>query len=134
MHERAIGEYFSMWVRRDFSRFDELFSPECVYEECYGPVYVGTDELHHWIDHMLSHQTVTAWDIRSIEPDQNGEALFVSWTLSAAEDKDYTFDGISRIHYGNYINAELCRELKVSLIVSRYAHDRSGTVAHKHVV
>lgn len=99
MHERAIGEYFSMWVRRDFSRFDELFSPECVYEECYGPVYVGTDELHHWIDHMLSRQTVTAWDIRSIEPDQNGEALFVSWTFSATEDKDYTFDGISRIHF-----------------------------------
>lgn len=70
-----------------------------MYEECYGPVYVGTDELHRWVDHMLSRQTVTAWDIHSIEPDQSDETLFVSWTFSATEGEDYTFDGISRIHF-----------------------------------
>ena len=31
--EQAIAEYFAMWVRRDFSRFDKLFSLGCVYEE-----------------------------------------------------------------------------------------------------
>ena len=72
-----------------------------------------TDELHRWVDHMLSRQAVTAWDINSIEPrqavtawdinsiepDQSDETLFVSWTFSATEGEDYTFDGISRIHF-----------------------------------
>lgn len=97
--EQIITEYFTMWVRRDFSRFGELFSPDCVYEECYGPVYVGLDELHHWIDRMLAHQTVTAWDIHSVESSKDDDALFVSWTFSATEGEDYAFDGISRIHF-----------------------------------
>ena len=97
--EQAIVEYFSMGVRRDFSRFDELFSPDCIYEECYGPVYAGLDELHHWIDFMLAHQTVTAWDIHSVEPGRDNGTLFVSWTFSATENESYTFDGISRIHF-----------------------------------
>ena len=88
-----------MWVRRDFSRFDKLFSLGCVYEECYGPVYVGTNELHRWIDHMLARQTVTAWNIHSVESDPDGETFFVSWTFSATEEESYVFDGISRIHF-----------------------------------
>lgn len=98
-YAKTIGEYFSMWVRRDFSHLDELFSSGCVYEECYGPVYVGTDELHRWINHMLARQTVAAWNIHSIDSDRDGETFFVSWTFSATEDESYTFDGISRIHF-----------------------------------
>ncbi|NJE80493.1 nuclear transport factor 2 family protein [Olsenella sp. SW781] len=97
--EQTIAEYFAMWVRRDFSRFDKLFSLGCVYEECYGPVYVGTNELHRWIDHMLARQTVTAWNIHSVESDPDGETFFVSWTFSATEEESYIFDGISRIHF-----------------------------------
>lgn len=97
--ERSVAEYFSMWVRRDFSRFDELFSPHCVYEECYGPVYVGLEELHRWIDQMLARQTVTSWEIHSVEPTSDERTLYVSWTFSAREEYEYVFDGVSRIHF-----------------------------------
>lgn len=92
--DRNIVELFCQLVPEN-----TLFSPGCVYEECYGPVYVGTDELHHWIDHMLARQTVTAWNIHSVESDPDGETFFVSWTFSATEDESYIFDGISRIHF-----------------------------------
>lgn len=111
-HNKTIAEYFSMWVRRDFSRFDELFSPDCVYEECYGPVYEGLEELHHWIEDMLVRQTVTSWEIHAVERGQDARTLFVSWTFSATEDESYTFDGISRIHFDGRGRIDHVKEYK----------------------
>lgn len=97
--ERAIRDYFAMWVTRDFSRFDELFSPCCRYEECYGPIYEGTEELHRWIEHMLAIQHVTAWDIHDMVFAADGQSVTVTWTFIAAEKKPCTFDGCSVIHF-----------------------------------
>ena len=96
--ERAIQDYFAMWVTRDFSRFDELFSPCCRYEECYGPIYEGTEELHRWIEHMLAIQHVMAWDIHDMVFAADGRSVTVAWTFVATERESYTFDGCSVIH------------------------------------
>lgn len=79
--ERAIQDYFAMWVTRDFSRFDELFSPCCRYEEGYGPIYEGTEELHRWIEHMLAIQHVMAWDIHDMVFAADGRSVTVAWTF-----------------------------------------------------
>ncbi|MBW3082850.1 nuclear transport factor 2 family protein [Bifidobacterium phasiani] len=97
--ERAVAEYFAMWVSRDFSRFDELFAPECRYEECYGPVYVGFGELHRWIDAMLARQRVESWDIHEFIHAADGRSLTVTWTFAATERDSYIFDGVSIVRF-----------------------------------
>lgn len=108
--ERAIRDYFAMWVARDFSRFDELFSPCCRYEECYGPIYEGTEELHRWIEHMLAIQHVTAWDIHDMVFAADGQSVTVTWTFIAAEKKPCIFDGCSVIHFDGQGRIDSVRE------------------------
>ena len=110
--ERAIRDYFAMWVTRDFSRFDELFSPCCRYEECYGPIYEGTEELHRWIEHMLAIQHVTAWDIHDMVFAADGQSVTVTWTFIAAEKKPCTFDGCSVIHFDGQGRIDSVREFE----------------------
>ncbi|VFA55150.1 hypothetical protein [Enterococcus faecalis] len=53
MQKKIIEEYFNMWLTRDFTKIDELFSSEIIYRECYGAVYQNLDEIHSWIKFML---------------------------------------------------------------------------------
>lgn len=110
--ERAIQDYFAMWVTRDFSRFDELFSPCCRYEECYGPIYEGTEELHRWIEHMLAIQHVMAWDIHDMVLAADGRRVTVAWTFVATERESYTFDGCSVIHFDEQGRIDSIREFE----------------------
>ena len=112
MQRRAIADYFAMWVARDFSRFDELFSPRCRYEECYGPIYEGAAELHRWIERMLAVQRVTAWDIHDVVFAADGRSVTVTWTFAAAEQDSYVFDGCSLIHFDEDGRIERVREFK----------------------
>ncbi|HGF7982819.1 hypothetical protein HJD17_15100 [Enterococcus faecium] len=54
MQKKIIEEYFNMWLTRDFTKIDELFSSEIIYRECYGAVYQNLDEIHSWIKFMGS--------------------------------------------------------------------------------
>ena len=110
--ERAIQDYFAMWVTRDFSRFDELFSPCCRYEECYGPIYEGTEELHRWIEHMLAIQHVMAWDIHDMVFAADGRSVTVAWTFVATERESHTFDGCSVIHFDEQDRIDSIREFE----------------------
>lgn len=112
IQEKTIKDYFAMWLTRDFSRFDELFSPRCRYEECYGPIYEGADELHRWIAHMLEVQHVTAWDIHDVVPAADGESMTVTWTFAAVEQDAYIFDGCSLIHFDDDGRIDRVREFK----------------------
>ena len=46
----------------------------------------------------------------------------------------YVHFGIAGIHYGDDLQAELCCELEVSLVVSGNAHDSSRAISHEDVV
>lgn len=95
-HERIIAAYFAMWPARDFTRFDQLFAPGCRYEECYGPIYDGLDELHGWIDDMLAQQVVASWDIHEFIHAHDPHTVTVTWTF--VDDRS-GFDGVSIIHF-----------------------------------
>ena len=108
----VIKDYFAMWLTRDFSRFDELFSSCCRYEECCGTIYEGADELHRWIAHMLEVQRVTVWDIHDVVPAADGRSVTVTWTFAATEQEPYIFDGCSLIHFDDEGRIDRVREFK----------------------
>ncbi|MGR8824345.1 nuclear transport factor 2 family protein [Leuconostoc mesenteroides] len=100
MSENAIKKYFAMWVDRDFSELDRIFSEDIYYRECYGATYFGLNEIHSWINDLLSKQTVLEWKIKKIYNISNS-TFFVEWFFRAKEKDVYLFDGISTIKFRN---------------------------------
>lgn len=100
MIEDIVSKYFNMWVDRDFSQLDNIFCDHIYYRECYGATYFGLDEIHMWVNAMLSKQTVLKWKIKNIYNIDNS-TIFVEWTFQAKETETYIFDGISTIKFQN---------------------------------
>lgn len=101
-HEATIREYFQMWVSRDFTNIDKIFDNDIFYRECYGACYGSLKEIHLWLDKQLGRQKVLSWTIDSIYSADNN--YFVTWTFRAKEDKEYIFDGMSKITFDSYSN------------------------------
>ncbi|WP_427910851.1 nuclear transport factor 2 family protein [Pediococcus parvulus] len=95
--EVIIAEYFQMWITKDFSKLTEYFAPEICYTECYGPQYVGLDEVQQWIKNESAKQTVLEWQIDEIKSVDNQS--FVKWFFKAHEQTTYEFDGVSVIQW-----------------------------------
>ena len=93
-----IKKYFQSWTTRDFSNLDTYFDEKIIYRECYGPIYIGLDELHQFIDNMMNRQKVLNWRIDKILPtDKN--TYTVLWYFHAVEHTEYDFDGASIIQF-----------------------------------
>jgi ketosteroid isomerase-like protein len=108
--EQSVRRYFAMWETCDFSDLDELFAQDCRYEECYGPVYRGLQQMHRWIGDMLAKQVVDSWDIHEMMHGANPVGLpmlTVTWTFSGREQESYIFDGVSIIEFND--EGRMCR-------------------------
>jgi hypothetical protein len=108
--EQSVRRYFAMWKTRDFSDLDKLFARDCRYEECYGPVYRGLEQMHRWISDMLAKQIVDSWDIHEMMHGLNSlglPMLTVTWTFSGREKDPYIFDGVSIIEFNG--EGRMCR-------------------------
>lgn len=98
MRKKIIKTYFKMWLKRDFSQLDAIFTSNCYYQECYGPGYHSLSEIKKWTAHQLSVQQVISWDIQQIWCADN-DTYFVSWYFSAVQGSRTSFDGISLIRF-----------------------------------
>jgi len=98
VREKTIREYFSMWVNRDFSKLNEIFSPNCVFQESYGPCYLSLLEINEWIKHKLNEQNVLSWNVKEIWPSVD-DTFFVIWNYTAIEKNTINSDGVSVIHF-----------------------------------
>lgn len=97
--EKTIRAFFQMWVERDFTGLDGLFSPDVEYSECYGPEYRGRKELHLWIADLLQKQQVLEWRIKRFLHAQ--DTVVVEWFFKERQDAAVkSFDGVSLIEFG----------------------------------
>lgn len=96
--EALIRKYFEMWVERDFSSLNEIFSNEVYYSECYGPEYCSLKEIYVWIEEMLKRQVVLEWTIkRFIHSDR---VTVVEWFFKEKQGTaENSFDGVSLIEF-----------------------------------
>ena len=62
--EAQIRRWFSMWLCRQDTGIEELFAPDAVYIESWGPEYHGIGKIKLWFDEWNSRGTVERWDIR----------------------------------------------------------------------
>lgn len=97
--QQRIETYFEMWVKKDFSRIDSIFSADIYYSECYGPEYQGLDEIHLWIDERTQKQQVLEWPVKRYIHQEN--TVVVEWFFKdSVEGTVSGFDGVSIIEFG----------------------------------
>jgi len=96
--EKTIQTYFDMWIIRDFDRLDQIFSPDCKYQESYGPCYLSLVEIEEWIQDQLAVQKVLKWDIKEMWPSLDNDFI-VTWNFTAEEKNVTNFDGVSIVHF-----------------------------------
>lgn len=71
-----------------------IFTNEIVYSECYGPEYIGIDQIEQWFQDWNDKGSVLQWDIKQII--KQGNTVVVEWYFKC----DYNgnkmgFDGVT---------------------------------------
>ena len=95
--ESKIRQWFSMWLDRQDTGIEELFAPDAVYIESWGPEYYGGGKIKLWFDEWNSRGTVERWNIRQYF--HKGDQTVVEWVFRCvmADGTVQSFDGLSLI-------------------------------------
>ena len=97
--ESKIRQWFSMWLDRQDTGIEELFVPDAVYIESWGPEYYGSGKIKLWFDEWNSRGTVERWDIRQYF--HKGDQTVVEWVFrcTMTDGTVQSFDGLSLIRW-----------------------------------
>lgn len=100
MHrEVQIRQWFSMWLDKQDTGIGDLFAPDAVYIESWGPEYHGRGKIKLWFDEWNTRGAVERWDIRQYF--HRGNQTVVEWAFRCAMTNDtvQSFDGLSLIRW-----------------------------------
>lgn len=112
--ERLIREYFDTWLKKDGRKLSDIFSPDIVYSECYGPVYRGIHQIKRWFHEWNEQGTVLCWDIHRFLT--SGENVVVEWTFACKyKGKAGSFDGVSVIDFDSTGKIAVLKEFQSTL-------------------
>lgn len=97
--ETAIRQWFSMWLTGRDTGLRELFAPDAVYVESWGPEYRGREKVQLWFDEWNTRGRVQRWDIRQFF--HEGDQTVVEWTFRCilSDGAVQDFDGLSLVRW-----------------------------------
>lgn len=79
--EEIIRKWFSMWLSKEDGGILELFSPNAVYIESWGPEYHGSEKIRHWFQEWNERGNVLKWEIQGFF--HSGDQTTVCWSFHA---------------------------------------------------
>ena len=99
LRNETIERWFGMWLRGEGQGLEELFTPDCVYIESWGPEYDGVEAIRHWFDEWNTRARVISWDIKRI--DHVGDRSYVEWFFEdrMSDGRAEVFEGVSIIEW-----------------------------------
>ena len=62
--EQIIQLWFDMWLKGADLGISDIFSPDAVYTESWGPEYRGAKAIQHWFAEWNTRGRVLQWDIK----------------------------------------------------------------------
>ncbi len=98
MKQDIIKNYFQMWIDKNRTGFDEVFSENVYYSESFGPEYEGLSQVKQWFDEWIVKGTVLEWTItRYIEKDN---LSILEWYFACEYDDSVdALNGVSIIEW-----------------------------------
>jgi len=98
--EDMVRTYFDMWLKKDISGIDGIFSDDVLYSESYGPEYHGLEQVKKWFIDWCRHATVLEWKVKQFI--SQDKVTVVEWYFECNFDGViYGFDGVSIIEFDN---------------------------------
>lgn len=93
--EEIIRLWFDMWLRGEDFGIQDIFAPEVVYTESWGPVYRGADAVVHWFREWNTRGRALVWDIHRFF--HTGDQTAVSWYFQCqmSGEEPTGFEGVS---------------------------------------
>ena len=97
--ESKIRQWFSMWLDKQDTGIEELFAPDAIYIESWGPEYHGSEKIKLWFEEWNTRGTVERWDIQQYF--HRGNQTVVEWAFRCAMTNGtvQSFDGLSLIRW-----------------------------------
>lgn len=97
--EQKIQAWFGMWLEGSDQGIEDIFSPDAVYVESWGPEYQGLEKIRHWFREWNTRGTVLRWDIRQFF--HKGDQTVVEWRFQNRMDdgRVEAFEGMSLIRW-----------------------------------
>ena len=122
--ENIIRRWFEMWLTKQDTGIRDLFAPDAVYIESWGPEYHGADAIRHWFTEWNSRGRVTHWQIRSFL--HSGDRTAVEWYFQDRMDSgaEEAFDGVSLIEWTR--EGRIARLQEFGCRLDRYDPYRNG--------
>ena len=97
--EQKIRRWLDMWLRREDLGILELFAPDAVYLESWGPEYHGAAAIRHWFQEWNTRGRVEVWDSGRFF--HREDATIVEWRFRCVMNDGavQTFDGLSLVEW-----------------------------------
>lgn len=98
--QKIMEMYFRCWLAKDGSNLTDIFADDIVYSECYGPEYVGIQQVIKWFREWNSKGSVLQWDIKDVI--EQGNKVTVEWYFKCEyEGNTDGFDGVTIAKFDN---------------------------------
>ena len=93
--EEIIRLWLDMWLRGEDFGIRDIFAPDAVYTESWGPVYHGVDAIVHWFHEWLTRGRVLVWDVHRFF--HAGDQTAATWFFQCqmGHDEPVGFEGVS---------------------------------------
>ncbi len=126
--EERIRLWFDMWLRKRDLGIAELFAPDAVYIESWGPRYEGAARIQLWFEEWNSRGTVLRWEIRQFfhREDQTVVEWFFKDRMNDGRAEE--FDGLSLIQWTQDNTIQFLKEFGCN--INHYDPYQDGTVPH----
>ena len=94
--DNKIRRWFSMWLDRQDGGIGELFAPDAVYIESWGPEYHGMEKIKLWFDEWNTRGRVDRWDVRQFFHKEDQTVAEWTFRCTMADGSTQSFD---TLHY-----------------------------------
>lgn len=122
--EKMIRLWFAMWLQKRDRGIEEIFAPQAVYIESWGPEYHGVAKIKLWFAEWNARGSVLKWKIKQFFHKENQTAVEWHFENAMQDGTADTFDGISLVQWTNDDKIERLQEFGCNL--NRYDPYENG--------
>lgn len=97
--EQGIRQWFDMWLTRTDTGILDLFAPDAVYIESWGPEYRGAAKIRHWFEEWNTRGSVIRWDIRQFFHREDQTVVVWCFQDAMRDGTSEAFDGVSLVRW-----------------------------------
>lgn len=97
--EQIIRRWFDMWLLGGDTGIADVFAPDAVYIESWGPEYRGAAAIRHWFAEWNTRGRVLAWDIKQYFHREDQTVVEWFFRNRMNDGREEAFDGLSLVKW-----------------------------------